>query len=150
MVLAKKGKLSASLEDYLEVIFDLTSESKVARSKDIAESLDVARSSVTGALKLLKEKRLVNYKPYGYVTLTDAGRKAASEIAKKHEILKSFFVDVLGIKTSSAQQAACQAEHALGAEVTTRLLSFIEFVTKENNNGRSVKGDFKKFFQEKS
>ena len=148
MVLSKKGKLSASLEDYLEAIFDLTSESKVARSKDIAESLDVARSSVTGALKLLKEKRLVNYKPYGYVTLTDSGKKAASEIAKKHDILKSFFVDVLGIKTSLAQQAACKAEHALGAEVIARLLSFIEFVTKENNNGQSLKDDFKKLFQE--
>jgi len=146
--MVKKEKLSASLEDYLEAIFDLTSESKVARSKDIAESLDVARSSVTGALKLLKEKHLVNYKPYGYVTLTDSGKKAASEIAKKHKILESFFVDVLGIKTNSAQQAACKAEHALGAEVIERLLSFIEFVTKEKNNGRSFKDDFKKYFKE--
>ena len=150
MALSKKEKLSASLEDYLEAIFDLTSESKVARSKDIAESLGVARSSVTGALKLLKEKRLINYKPYGYVTLTDSGKKAASEIAKKHEILKSFFVDVLGIKINSAQQAACKAEHALGAKVIARLLSFIEFVTKENNNGQSFKDDFKTFFQENS
>ncbi len=48
------------MEDYLEAIFNLAGESSVARNKDIAELLGVSRSSVTGALRVLKEKGLAN------------------------------------------------------------------------------------------
>ena len=75
MAKPEKIELSASLEDYVEAIFNLVGESKVARCKDIAQSLGVSRSSVTGALRLLKDKGLANYEPYGYVTLTDDGQR---------------------------------------------------------------------------
>ena len=112
----ENADLSASLEDYLEAIFNLSKESNIARSKDIAKSLGVSRASVTGALRVLKEKGLANYKPYDYVTLTETGQATAAEIAKKHKIIASFFIDVLGIESNIAQVAACKAEHALAVE----------------------------------
>jgi DtxR family Mn-dependent transcriptional regulator len=145
MVTAKSNNLSASLEDYLEAIFNLADNSSMARSKDIAKLLGVSRSSVTGALRVLKEKKLANYKPYDSVTLTKAGRTAATEIVRKHNILKSFFINILGIETDIAQQAACKAEHTLGTDVIARLLSFIEFVTKNDENGLNLTERFKKF-----
>jgi len=148
MAAATNSGLSASLEDYLEAIFNIACESRIARSKDIAKSLGVSKSSVTGALRALKEKGLANYKPYDYVTLTKAGEAAAAEIARKHDILKSFFVNILGIEASIAQEAACKVEHALGPRIITRLLSFIEFVTESSKNGRDVAGEFKRFCQE--
>jgi len=143
----KSNRLSASLEDYLEAIFNLAGKSNVARSKDIAKLLSVSRSSVTGALRVLKEKGLANYKPYDSVTLTKAGRAAATEIVRKHNILKSFFVNVLGIEKDIAQHAACKAEHTLGPEVIARLLSFIEFVTKNSEKGYDLADRFKKFYK---
>jgi len=139
--------LSSSLEDYLEAIFNLSSESKIARSKDIAKSLGVARSSVTGALRVLKKKGLANYKPYGYVTLTESGQITAAEIVRKHNILKAFFINVLGIESDLAQQAACKAEHTLGPEIIARLLSFIDFVTQTGKNGCDLADEFRKFCQ---
>lgn len=144
---AKGNDLSASLEDYLEAIFDLAGESKVARSKDIARLLGVSRASVTCALRVLKEKGLANYKPYDFVTLTEAGRSTAAGIARKHSILKSFFVNVLGIKTDIAQQAACKAEHTLGPEIIARLLLFIEFVTENSEKGYDLADKFAKFYK---
>jgi DtxR family Mn-dependent transcriptional regulator len=144
---ADSSQLSASLEDYLEAIYNLTVESKVARSKDIAELLDVSKSSVTGALRVLKRRGLANYKPYDYVTLTEAGQAAATEIARKHSILKSFLVNVLGVDLDVAQQAACKAEHALGQQVIERLLCFIEFVTQQNENGYDMADQFRRFCQ---
>ena len=138
--------LSASLEDYLETILNLASESNFARSKDIAKSLGVSRASVTGALRVLKKKGLANYKPYDYVTLTDSGRIAASEIARRHKILKSFFINVLGVNTDVAQQAACKAEHELDPEIIAKLLCFIEFVTESSNNGHNLADEFQKFY----
>ncbi|MFA5240168.1 MAG: metal-dependent transcriptional regulator [Phycisphaerae bacterium] len=144
---AKDSKLSASLEDYLEAIFNLAGESNVARSKDIAELLGVSRASVTGALRVLKAKGLANYKPYDFVTLTEAGRVSAAEIVRRHNILKSFFINLLGVERDVAQQAACKAEHALGPEVIARMLSFIEFVTKNSKKGYDLADKFKKFYK---
>lgn len=142
---AENISLSASLEDYLEAIFNLARESNIARSKDIAKSLGVSRASVTGALRVLKEKGLANYRPYDYVTLTETGRQTAAEVAKKHKILKSFFVDVLGIEPDTAQEAACKAEHALRPEIIARLLCFIEFVSHSSKNGRDLADQFQEF-----
>ncbi len=149
MVAVKSGKLSASLEDYLEAIFNLAGESNVAHSKDIAELLDVSRSSVTGALRILKKKGLANYRPYDSVTLTGAGRAAAAEVVQKHNILKSFLVNILGVDVDIAQRAACKAEHTLGPEVIARLLCFIEFVTRSSKNGYDLADEFKQFCKNK-
>lgn len=149
MVSAKSDNLSASLEDYLEAIFNLAGQSNMARSKDIAKSLNVSKSSVTGALRLLKKKGLANYRPYDYVTLTDAGKSAAAEVVRKHNILKSFFVDVLGVDRDIAQQAACRAEHTLGQGVIARLLCFIEFITRSNKNGYDLTDKFKQFYKKR-
>jgi len=145
VIAAKNTNLSSSLEDYLEAIFNLSKESNIARSKDIAKSLSVSRASVTGALRVLKEKGLANYKPYDYVTLTESGWATAAEIAKKHKILKSFFIDVLGIEPNTAQEAACKAEHALGPGIIEKLLCFIEFVNHSSENGCDLADQFQKF-----
>jgi len=148
MAIRKKIELSASLEDYLEAIFNVASDVGIARSKDIAKKLGVSRASVTGALRVLKKKGLANYEPYDYVTLTQAGDDAAAEIARKHDILKAFFINVLGVEKDIAQRAACRAEHTLGPEVITRLLRFIKFVTQTGRDGTNLTDRFREFCEE--
>ncbi len=145
MAESARAKLSASLEDYIEAIFNLIRESQVARSKDIAKRLGVSRSSVTGALRLLREKGLANYEPYDYVTLTESGRAAAEEVVRKHNALKSFFEGILGIEPQLAHEAACRAEHTLGSEIIARLILFIEFVRGAGENGLDVVERFRQF-----
>ncbi|HOR98434.1 MAG TPA: metal-dependent transcriptional regulator, partial [Kiritimatiellia bacterium] len=90
--MAMTEALSISIEDYLEAIFYLVRENTVARSKDIAERLKVNRSSVTGMLQALRDRGLVNYERYGFVTLTDEGKKVASRVVRRHEALRDFMV----------------------------------------------------------
>ncbi len=120
--------LSESLEDYLETIFVLLRDKAVARSRDIAERLHVSRPSVTGALQALAERELVNYEPYGHVTLTAAGEAAARRVLRRHEVLKDFMVKVLSIDASEADATACRMEHAVSKAVVDRLVEFAEFV----------------------
>ncbi len=138
-------KLSASLEDYLEAIFNLAAGAEGARSKDVADTLGVAKSSVPGALQLLREKGLANYEPYGRVTLTRQGRVAAREIVRKHDILEAFFTDVLGVEARTAQRAACQAEHTLGPEVIGQLLRFMDYLAAGNESGHDMSAEFRRF-----
>jgi DtxR family Mn-dependent transcriptional regulator len=120
-------KLSASLEDYLEMIFFLSRESGKARPKDIAQRMNVRAASVTGALKALAEKKLINYAPYASVTLTETGREIAGKIAVKHEALLHFFTQVLGIDTEEAEEFACSMEHSIPDHILERLVRFAEY-----------------------
>ena len=124
-------ELSSSIEDYLEAIGSLEKENRVARVKDIAERLDVQMPSVTGALKVLKVKGLVNYERNSYITLTDEGLKIADSISLKHKRLAKFLREVLLLSPDKAQDEACQIEHAVSDETVTRLMRLMDFY--ENN-----------------
>jgi len=120
--------LSSSLEDYLEAIFHIVSEKQAARAKDIARRLQVNNSSVTGALRSLAEKGLVNYAPYDIITLTPEGQRLAAAIVRRHETLKDFFVKILLVDDAEAEQAACRVEHAISEKILDRIISFVEFM----------------------
>ena len=147
MAVKAAEKLSASLEDYLEAIYHLTAGQGVARSKDIAEAMGVSRASVTGALKALSEKEMVHYQPYGYATLTEKGQQIARQVVRRHEVLTRFFEDLLGAKASTAQAAACRAEHTLGPEITARLMAFIEFVSETRDDGQDIAKQFQQYWE---
>jgi len=120
--------LSASLEDYLEVIFHLEKSNRVARAKDIADQMNVQRASVTGALKALAAKGLINYSPYSYITLTPAGRSIAQDVIRRHDILKEFFIIALQLSPEDADANACRIEHAINPIAVDRLVSLVEFM----------------------
>jgi len=122
--------LSASQEDYMESIFHIVGQKHAARVKDIAGSLGVTPASVTGALGVLAKKGLVNYVPYGIVTLTSRGKKVSKGIVQRHEILRDFFVKVLSIDREIADRAACGMEHALPHEILNRLTQFLKFTDR--------------------
>ena len=117
--------LSENLEDYLETILALQTINKVARSKDIAEKLDIKRGSVTGMLKKLAAQKLINYEPYGYVTLTAKGEKIAKEIENRHIVLKDFLLRHVGIEEEIANTTACRMEHAMNKLTFKKLKAFI-------------------------
>jgi len=141
----KNIELSESLEDYLEVILKLEQANKVARAKDIAEKMNVQRGSVTGALKNLKEKKLINYEPYSFITLTPKGKKLAREISRRHAVLKDFLFNVLQIDAETAEATACRMEHAIDKKTLERLVCFIDYVHKFPKEGENWIKSFRKY-----
>lgn len=123
----KQHSLSASLENYLEAIYLLIEQNKVARSKDIAKKLEINRSSVTGGLQSLRDRGLINYEPYEFITLTEEGRKIAANVVLRHNTLKEFFIDVLSIEEEEADETACRMEHGISKNIANRLLDFAHY-----------------------
>ncbi len=117
-------RLTAALEDYLEAIFNLCRLGSAAHSRDIAESLNVHKSTVTAALKSLGQLNLINYSPYEAVTLTPEGKRRAEDVVRRHAALKDFFINVLKVDAELAEKAACGMEHKLPREILTKLSSF--------------------------
>lgn len=120
--------LSESLEDYLEAIFHIETQKHAAKAKDIANRMNVSSSSVTGALRLLSEKGLVNYAPYDLITLTPEGKSLAKDVVHRHKILRDFFVRILYINDSEAEEAACRMEHGMSTAILDRITQFIHFL----------------------
>ena len=134
--------LSASLEDYLEAIFQIVKVKQAARAKDISDRMQVSRSSVTGALHALAERELINYAPYDIVTLTDRGRTVAEDVVGRHEALRRFFVKILAVDDAEADAAACKLEHAIPEVILDRFALFIDFLEKCPRGGESWLTEF--------
>ena len=126
----KETRLSASLEDYLEVIALIIQDKKVARAKEIAARLHVSRSSVTEAFRALAKKKLINYAPYEVITLTDKGQAVADDIILRHHALKDFFIKVLDVDEKIADIGACRIEHAAPRDIIDRMIRFVQFLEK--------------------
>jgi len=85
-------------------------------------------SSVSGALRALSGRGLVNYAPYEVVTLTAKGSAAARDVIKRHRILRDFFTRVLAVDENIADKGACEMEHSVPPEILNRFRTFAEFV----------------------
>ena len=140
--------LSSNMEDYLEAIFHISQEKQAARAKDIADRLTVNKSSVTGALRSLSEKGLVNYAPYDIITLTAKGKRLAEEIVRRHAALKDFFIRVLLIDQGEAEEAACKVEHAVSKNIIDRLINFVEFMEICPRGGKEWLEGFRRHCEE--
>lgn len=133
--------ISASMEDYLEAIYEIITEKSAVRPRDIAKRLNISYPSVTGALKLLAEKKLIHYTPYDLIKLTEEGEAAAKDVLRRHEILRDFFTEVLAVPYEEADAAACEMEHSIPKKLIERFVSFIEFVdTCPRGGSKWIKG----------
>ena len=79
-------KSNESAENYLETILILSKKKPVVRSVDIADELGFKKSSVSVAMKNLREKNHITVTPEGYIYLTESGQKIADMIYERHEI----------------------------------------------------------------
>ena len=96
-----------SSENYLETILVLSQRLPVVRSVDIATELDFKKSSVSVAMKKLRESGHIVVSPEGYITLTRSGKAIA--------LLSSWLVK-LGVDPKTAAEDACRIEHVISAE----------------------------------
>lgn len=118
--------LTQSMEDYLEAIYEIDRDKVAARVKDVAEKLGVTMPSVNAALKNLEAHGLITHRKYEYIELTAAGRRQASGIASKHQLIYSFLADKLGVEPEVAEEEACRIEHVICADTARKLADFIE------------------------
>lgn len=105
-------KRNESAEDYLEAILVLSGKKPVVRGVDIVEELGYKKSSVSVAMKHLRENGHITVTPEGYIYLTDSGQEIAEMIYERHQLLSSWLI-YLGVDEETALNDACRLEHDL-------------------------------------
>lgn len=124
--MSDKKKISASLEDYLEAIYQIIQENGSVKAIDVSKRLNVSRASVTEAFQMLALKGYVKYNKYQPIELTDLGVGTAKEVIYKHDILYKFFHEFLELNPDEAVLNACKIEHI----ITTVALEKLKKVLK--------------------
>ena len=94
---------------YLLTIYHLSQARLEVSSKDIAQTLDVSRASVTSMMSILTDKRLVTKERYGKVHLTDDGCRWARVLASQTDKLAETLQNRMELSYEEAWQAACAA-----------------------------------------
>jgi DtxR family Mn-dependent transcriptional regulator len=122
------NELSSSLEDYLETVYELVRDQKVARVRDIARLRGVRAASVTPAMRRLAEMGLIRYEKREYIDLTPLGQQEAQRIFARHQVLCRFFEQVLGMRGEASASDACAMEHSLSPEGMDHLVRLFEFL----------------------
>ena len=108
-------QIHESAENYLETILMLSKKLPVVRSVDIANELDFKKSSVSIAMKNLREGGKITVTQAGYIYLTDSGREIAEMIYERHQWLTNWLIS-LGVDSNIAAEDACTMEHVIRKE----------------------------------
>ncbi|MEA4884076.1 MAG: metal-dependent transcriptional regulator [Clostridia bacterium] len=123
--MAPDSKITPSLEDYLEDVFDLLQLEGRARVTDAATRPGVSRASVNQAMGVLENHGLIAQEKYGPLYLIEEGLGQASTVRGRHSVIKWFLVSILGVDESIAEEDACRIEHAVSQQTMDRLLEFM-------------------------
>ena len=107
--------INESSENYLETILILSKRLPVVRSVDIAEELGFKKSSISVAMKNLREKGHIAVNKSGFITLTESGRQSAEMIFERHELISDWLTS-LGVDPAIAAEDACRMEHVISKE----------------------------------
>lgn len=114
----------ALLEDYVEMIAELTEELGEARVADIAERMGVAQPTATKAITRLKREGLATSRPYRGVFLTDEGSELAKEVYARHRTVVELLVKV-GVPLHTAELDAEGIEHYVSDETLDAFRKFL-------------------------
>ena len=113
-------------ENYLEVIYELSIKNPIVRSTDIATVLNVSKPSVNKAMGILQSAQMITKEPYGSISLTKKGLCKAKELSTRHDTVKNFFVDILKVDETVADNDACKIEHIISDETINKLKEFMK------------------------
>ena len=115
--------LSATVEEYLETIYNMGVENEVVIGARLAEKFNVSAPTVTEMLKRLVRDGYINMDNKRVVTLTEAGNQAAEAVLRRHRLTERFLVDMLGMQWHQVHEEACRLEHFISGAVEARVIT---------------------------
>ena len=116
--------INKSAEDYLETILILSKRLPVVRSVDIASEMNFKKSSISVAMKNLRENGCISVSNAGFITLTKKGLEIAEMIYERHTFLSGWLIS-LGVDETIAAEDACRMEHVISKESFAAIKKYV-------------------------
>jgi DtxR family Mn-dependent transcriptional regulator len=115
--------LSATVEEYLETIYNMSMEGETVIGARLADRFQVSAPTVTEMLKRLVRDGYVEMDNKRHVTLTEEGNQAAEAVLRRHRLTERFLVDMLGMQWHQVHEEACRLEHFISGAVESRVMT---------------------------
>ena len=121
----KNNNLTPSEEDYIEMIYRLKLEKDKVQVKDISKQLNIKPPSVTKMIKKLNDKKLLIYRKYDNIELTELGYSMGEKLLNRHNTIREFLT-ILGIESSLHEETET-IEHTINMETLIKMEELINF-----------------------
>ncbi len=115
--------LSATVEEYLETVYNMSMEDEVVIGARLAQKFAVAPPTVTEMLKRLVRDGYIEMDQKRVVTLTEMGIQAAEAVLRRHRLTERFLVDMLNMPWHQVHEEACRLEHFISGAVEARVIA---------------------------
>lgn len=119
--------LTASMEDYLEMLFRLSNIKGYTRIHELSAALNVQPSAATRMVQKLAEMKLINYQKYGILELSESGKQAGSSLLIRHNIIEKF-LRTLGVIDAHILEETEKIEHMISKETLGCISVFLDFI----------------------
>jgi DtxR family Mn-dependent transcriptional regulator len=126
------SELSSTVQDYLKVIWSATewAPGPVTVTR-LAERMGVRKATVSDAVRRLVDAGLLAHEPYGGVELTELGRGHALGMVRRHRLIETFLVDMLGYGWDEVHDEAENLEHAVSDTLVDRIDALLGHPTRD-------------------
>lgn len=124
------NSLTASMEDYLEMIYRLSLNTGFTRIHELSDALNVQPPSATKMVQKMSEINLLKYEKYGVIMLKENGKKIGEALLKRHKSIEGFF-RIMGVPEANILQETEKMEHTISDKTVSRLNDFVSFM-KDN------------------
>ena len=138
-------ELTHSSVHHLMAMHELLKKNGYVRGVDIANHLNISRSSVSITLKKIKNKGYIIEDENKFFQLTDDGQALINGVLSKRRIIQLFFKSVLDLPDTIAEAEACKVEHLLEEETGHKLMSFMGFFMSDSKIAVDFRNNFKNF-----
>ncbi|MGV8983605.1 transcriptional regulator MntR [Clostridium sp.] len=122
--------LTASMEDYLEMIYRLSLNTGFTRINELSNALNVQPPSATKMVQKLAELKLLVYEKYGVLVLEEDGKKLGASLLNRHNIIENF-LRILDVSEPDILEETEKIEHTLSNKTTKCFQDFVKFI-KDN------------------
>lgn len=122
----ENNSLTASMEDYLEMIYRLSLKNGFVRIHELSDALNVQPPSATKMVQRLSELNFLNYEKYGIIMLSDDGKLLGEILIKRHKIIENF-LKILGVPESDILQETEKMEHTISTHTVRCLEIHVNF-----------------------
>jgi len=123
------NSLTASMEDYLEMIYRLSINTGFTRIHELSDALNVQPPSATKMVQKLAELQLLKYEKYGILILEKAGKVLGEELLSRHNIIESL-LRILNVSESNVLEETEKIEHTISKETAGCFRDFVKFIEK--------------------
>jgi DtxR family Mn-dependent transcriptional regulator len=134
---------SLTIENYVKTIYQIVArqDGRPAATGQLAAALGVSPGTVTSMLKTLSDTGLAEYTPYEGVRLTEAGRKLALRVLRRHRLIELFLVETLKLTWDEVHEEAENMEHAVSDLLVDRIDEYLGFPAADPHGDPIPKAD---------